>query len=101
MELRAWELSGYSVSSNVLLQDSVVCLEKFLMPLFSMAIELLLGDLRPGPAAQPQLRQRRHFAAQHGGEAVTHGPGRRRRQLRCGPGMLSRLVLQNGPSWPR
>ncbi len=38
MELRAWELSGYSVSSNVLLQDSVVGLEKFLMTLFSMAI---------------------------------------------------------------
>jgi HK97 family phage major capsid protein len=38
MELKAWELSGYSVSSNVLLQDSVVGLEKFLMTLFSMAI---------------------------------------------------------------
>ena len=38
MELRAWELSGYSVSSNVLLQDSVIGLEKFLMTMFSMAI---------------------------------------------------------------
>jgi HK97 family phage major capsid protein len=38
MELRAWELSGYSVSSNVLLQDSIVGLEKFLMTLFAKAI---------------------------------------------------------------
>src|SRR5262249_21856568 len=38
MELKAWELSGYSVSSNVLLQDSVIGLEKFLMTLFARAI---------------------------------------------------------------
>jgi HK97 family phage major capsid protein len=38
MELRAWELSGYSVSSNVLLQDSIIGLEKFLMNLFGMSI---------------------------------------------------------------
>jgi HK97 family phage major capsid protein len=38
MELKAWELSGYSVSSNVLLQDSVLGLEKFLMNLFALAI---------------------------------------------------------------
>ena len=38
MELKAWELSGYSVSSNVLLQDSVIGLEKFLMVLFAQAI---------------------------------------------------------------
>jgi HK97 family phage major capsid protein len=38
MELRAWELSGYSVSSNVLLQDSIIGLEKFLMTLFAKAI---------------------------------------------------------------
>ncbi len=38
MELKAWELSGYSISSNVLLQDSVVGLEKFLMVLFAKAI---------------------------------------------------------------
>jgi HK97 family phage major capsid protein len=38
MELKAWELSGYSVSSNVLLQDSTVGLEKFLMTLFARAI---------------------------------------------------------------
>ncbi len=38
MELKAWELSGYSVSSNVLLQDSAVGLEKFLMTLFARAI---------------------------------------------------------------
>ena len=38
LELKAWELSGYSVSSNVLLQDSVVGLEKFLMVLFAQAI---------------------------------------------------------------
>jgi HK97 family phage major capsid protein len=38
MELKAWELSGYSVSSNVLLQDSVIGLEKFLMTLFAKSI---------------------------------------------------------------
>src|SRR3954454_1074060 len=38
MELRAWELSGYSVSSNVLLQDSIIGLERFLMTLFAKAI---------------------------------------------------------------
>jgi HK97 family phage major capsid protein len=38
MELKAWELSGYSVSSNVLLQDSIVGLERFLMTLFGKAI---------------------------------------------------------------
>src|SRR6185437_5421841 len=38
MELKAWELSGYSVSSNVLLQDSIMGLEKFLMTLFALAI---------------------------------------------------------------
>jgi HK97 family phage major capsid protein len=38
LELKAWELSGYSVSSNVLLQDSVVGLEKFLLQLFAMSI---------------------------------------------------------------
>jgi HK97 family phage major capsid protein len=37
-ELKAWELSGYSVSSNVLLQDSAVGLEKLLMMLFGKAI---------------------------------------------------------------
>jgi HK97 family phage major capsid protein len=38
MELKAWELSGYSLSSNVLLQDSIIGLEKFLMALFAVAI---------------------------------------------------------------
>jgi HK97 family phage major capsid protein len=38
VELKAWELSGYSVSSNVLLQDSAIGLEKFLMVLFARAI---------------------------------------------------------------
>src|SRR5437763_4907237 len=38
LELKAWELSGYSVSSNVLLQDSVIGLEKFLMTLFAKAL---------------------------------------------------------------
>jgi HK97 family phage major capsid protein len=38
MELKAWELSGYSVSSNVLLADSIIGLEKFLMNLFGLAI---------------------------------------------------------------
>jgi HK97 family phage major capsid protein len=38
MELQAHELSGYSVSSNVLLQDAAFGLEKFLMQLFGLAI---------------------------------------------------------------
>jgi len=38
MELKAWELSGYTVSSNVLLQDSVMGLEQFLMMLFAQSI---------------------------------------------------------------
>jgi HK97 family phage major capsid protein len=38
MELKAWELSGHSVSSNVLLQDSAIGLEKFLYSLFGRAI---------------------------------------------------------------
>lgn len=38
MELKAHELSGYAVSSNVLLQDAFFGLEKFLMKLFSQAI---------------------------------------------------------------
>lgn len=38
MELKAHELSGYAVSSNVLLQDAVFGLERFLMRVFSQAI---------------------------------------------------------------
>ena len=38
MELKAWELSGYCVSTNVLLQDSIIGLEKFLMTLFAKSI---------------------------------------------------------------
>jgi HK97 family phage major capsid protein len=38
MELKAQELSGYSVSSNVLLQDAAFGLEKFLMTLFGLAV---------------------------------------------------------------
>jgi HK97 family phage major capsid protein len=38
MELKAHELSGYSVSSNVLLQDAAFGLEKFLKVLFARAI---------------------------------------------------------------
>jgi HK97 family phage major capsid protein len=38
LELKAHELSGYAVSSNVLLQDAAFGLEKFLMVLFSGAI---------------------------------------------------------------
>jgi HK97 family phage major capsid protein len=38
MELKAQELSGYSVSSNILLQDAAFGLEKFLMTLFGKAI---------------------------------------------------------------
>lgn len=38
LELKAHELSGYAVSSNVLVQDAGVGLEKFLMTLFGQAI---------------------------------------------------------------
>ena len=38
MELKAHELSGYSVSSNVLLADAAFGLEKFLMQLFGAAV---------------------------------------------------------------
>ena len=38
LELRPWELSAYSVSSNVLLQDSAIGLEKFLYQLFAKVI---------------------------------------------------------------
>lgn len=38
MELKAHELSGYAVSSNVLLQDAGFGLERFLMTLFARAI---------------------------------------------------------------
>src|SRR5205807_7183184 len=38
MELKAHELSGYSVSSNILLQDAAFGLEKFLMTLFGKAV---------------------------------------------------------------
>jgi HK97 family phage major capsid protein len=38
LELRPWELSAYSVSSNVLLQDSAIGLEKFLMQLFAKVL---------------------------------------------------------------
>jgi HK97 family phage major capsid protein len=38
MELKAHELSGYAVSSNVLLQDSGFGLEKYLMTLFGQSV---------------------------------------------------------------
>jgi len=38
MELKAQELSGYSVSSNILLQDAAFGLEKFLLMLFGKAV---------------------------------------------------------------
>jgi HK97 family phage major capsid protein len=38
MELKAQELSGYSVSSNILLQDAAFGLEKFLTVLFGKAV---------------------------------------------------------------
>jgi HK97 family phage major capsid protein len=38
LELRPWELSAYSVSSNVLLQDAIGGFEKFLMVLFAKCI---------------------------------------------------------------
>jgi HK97 family phage major capsid protein len=38
LELRPWELSAYSVSSNVLLQDAIGGFEKFLMVLFAKVI---------------------------------------------------------------
>jgi HK97 family phage major capsid protein len=56
LELRAWELSGYSVSSNVLLQDSVFGLEKFLLMLFARAIGWFeeYAFLQGTGAGQPQ-----------------------------------------------
>jgi HK97 family phage major capsid protein len=56
MELKAWELSGYSVSSNVLLQDSVIDLEKFLMTLFAQAIAWFeeFAFLQGNGAGKPQ-----------------------------------------------
>jgi hypothetical protein len=53
MELKAHELSGYSVSSNVLLADAAFGLEKFLMTLFAKALAwfeeyaFLQGNRRP------------------------------------------------------
>jgi HK97 family phage major capsid protein len=38
MELKAHELSGYAISSNVLLQDAAFGLERFLMTLFGKAV---------------------------------------------------------------
>jgi HK97 family phage major capsid protein len=38
LELRPWELSAYSVSSNVLLQDAIGGFERFLMVLFAKVI---------------------------------------------------------------
>lgn len=38
LELKAWELSAYSVASNVLLQDNAVGLEDFLMKLFAKVV---------------------------------------------------------------
>jgi HK97 family phage major capsid protein len=38
MELKAQELSGYSVSSNIILQDAAFGLEKFLFTLFGKAV---------------------------------------------------------------
>lgn len=38
MELKAQELSGYSVASNVMLQDSAASLEKLLVRLFGLAV---------------------------------------------------------------
>ncbi|MBL8797846.1 MAG: phage major capsid protein [Planctomycetia bacterium] len=38
LELKAHELSGYAVSSNVMLQDSAIGLERFLFTLFGKAI---------------------------------------------------------------
>jgi HK97 family phage major capsid protein len=38
LELRPWELSAYSVSSNVLLQDSAIGMEQFLYQLFAKVI---------------------------------------------------------------
>ena len=38
LELKAWELSAYSVASNVLLQDNAIGLEQFLLKLFAKVI---------------------------------------------------------------
>lgn len=56
MELKAWELSGYSVSSNVLLADSGISLEQFLMVLFGKAIAWFeeFAFLQGNGAGQPQ-----------------------------------------------
>jgi HK97 family phage major capsid protein len=56
MELKAWELSGYSVSSNVLLQDSLAGLEKFLLTLFARAIAWFeeFAFLQGNGAGKPQ-----------------------------------------------
>jgi hypothetical protein len=52
LELRPWELSAYSVSSNVLLQDAIGGFEKFLMVLFAKVIgwteDTVLTISRPG-----------------------------------------------------
>jgi HK97 family phage major capsid protein len=56
MELKAWELSGYSVSSNVLLQDAAFGLEKFLFTLFGQAIAWFeeYAFLQGGGVGKPQ-----------------------------------------------
>src|SRR5262249_44717493 len=56
LELKAWELSGYSVSSNVLLQDNAVGLEKFLLTLFARSIAWFeeFAFLQGNGAGKPQ-----------------------------------------------
>lgn len=56
LELKAHELSAYSVSSNVLIQDSAIGLEKFLMRLFAKVIGWTeeYAFLRGNGAGKPQ-----------------------------------------------
>jgi hypothetical protein len=53
MELKAQELSGYSVSSNIILQDAAFGLEKLLMTLFGKAVAWYgRNDMRNLPASE-------------------------------------------------
>lgn len=56
LELKAHELSAYSVSSNVLIQDAAIGLEKFLMRLFAKVIGWTeeYAFLRGNGAGKPQ-----------------------------------------------
>jgi HK97 family phage major capsid protein len=61
MELKANELSGYSVSSNILLQDAAFGLEKFLFTLFGKAVAWYeeYAFLQGSGVGKPLVRQGR------------------------------------------